>query len=197
MCRYILSMHRELSTIHGTQLIFNKCQLVQKLNCENFISHQLFSELCSWNCGKGTRKTPRPSSSSSNLSSWVTRLWVLRQEVRSPGTWRGHSTECRGGAERRNCWTEGDSRDPITLSNRKVPPSLACLAQLIWVQQTCFYWPASSCSDLNFKQSMVLFSPHHPWELTVMDFTGLRALSSHTRFAQSLHKEKGSRCKLN
>lgn len=131
---------------------------------------------------------------------------LMSHEALSPQTgsqvpWdmeRGHSQEHRARAKRRNFQREGDSHDPESLGTRRVPPHpLMGQAQLMWVQQNISYWPAYFCSDLNFKQPMVSFSPHQPWEQTIMDFTTLRALGSHTRFAQSLHKEKGSRCKLN
>lgn len=117
------------------------------------------------------------------MSSWITRFWLSRQEIRSPGAQSGYSQECRGGVQWRNCFGVETVCDPITLGSRKVPVCpLASPIQLIWVQQTSSI--DQPCSDLNFKQPSILFSSHHPWKLTTMDFTGLP--SAHTLYLHNL-----------
>lgn len=147
------------------------------------------------------KRKPHASSSSSNMSSWITRLWVLRQEIESLGTWRVCSQECRGGARRRKLLGRGDSLWPYNFRQQEnIPLSPYILVPLMQVQQTRFYWPALLWFKFQTAHGFIPPPPppqpslrtNHLWILQASE-----ALAQHSRFAQSLHEEKGSRCKLN
>lgn len=120
------------------------------------------------------KRKPHASSSSSNMSSWITRLWVLRQEIESLGTWRVCSQECRGGARRRKLLGRGDSLWPYNFRQQEnIPLSPYILVPLMQVQQTRFYWPALLWFKFQTAHGFIPPPPpphNHPWELTIYGF---------------------------
>lgn len=151
---------KTLSTILGTSLIFNQYQLAQKLNSQNWISHLLSSELCSWSCGKETqRKTSALFKQQEHvlMNHAVLSLQTGNQvpwgsERLQPGMQRGRPKEERLGRAH-SLW-------PCNLGQQESAPcSLACPAQLIGVQQACPYWPDLLWFKFQTAHSFILSSP--------------------------------------
>lgn len=151
------STHRAQSLAHGQYS--TNVHRPRNWIFKKFILHLLFSELCSWGRGKETKRNFRSPQAAVICLHESPRL-SLQRGNQVPWGSKACSQECRGGAQRRNCLGEGTVYDPVTLGIRKVPSCpLACPVQLIWVQQTCFYWPALPWFKFQTAHDFILSSP--------------------------------------
>lgn len=194
LCTYIL--RRTLSTIFGTQLILDQCHWFRDWNFKNLFHTCCFLNFALRAVGKKPKENLR-SPQAAILCPYESRASDSSDRKSGPlGLREAAARNVEVEPKRETAWERGQS---VTLEPWAAGKCSPAPFHAQSSSSECST-PASidqACSDLNFKQPTILFSPHHPWKLTIMDFTGLRAFGSHTRFAQSLHKEKGSRCKLN